>query len=336
MSALDNFLNSLPDRFDATKLLDADVSKIESTTYRKPIIYKYFAAARRTFFQRPELRFTQREALNDTQEMRRKWRNISTAEIKALVRKELEDIVPMAFSDQKLLTEMIVEEFATNGQVLDQLQKNQIASLLRSEAGFDFLQRRSIDAQQIIAPATDIVFTHLEAQFDQIVESVISEGGVLSLTEDPINEQMWAHYAEQGKGFVVGLKAQHPFFVHQDGQVTRHLLKKVIYTDTHIDNFWRNPYYLFLVKGTGWSYEREWRMFKRLNTSDEIVSTVSPPIHLWTLPVDIVETIHFGHGYARSDMTTDIATLSRLGANPTLFKIDVNQSSGTLEEHRVT
>ncbi|MEJ8827109.1 DUF2971 domain-containing protein [Variovorax humicola] len=36
--------------------------------------------------------------------------------------------------------------------------------------------------------------------------------GVLSLTEDPINELMWAHYANSHSGFAVGLDMSNEFF----------------------------------------------------------------------------------------------------------------------------
>jgi len=65
MGALDKFLDTLPETFDAASLLDPDVEAIESTLYDRPTIYKYFPSPRRTFFAKPQLRFSPREALND-------------------------------------------------------------------------------------------------------------------------------------------------------------------------------------------------------------------------------------------------------------------------------
>jgi hypothetical protein len=78
MGALDQFFDALPETFDATSLLDADVEAIESRLYDQATAYKYFPFARRTFFIKSQFRFSPREALNDPFEMSRRWREIST------------------------------------------------------------------------------------------------------------------------------------------------------------------------------------------------------------------------------------------------------------------
>ena len=49
-----------------------------------------------------------------------------------------------------------------------------------------------------------------ENQFQETIDRITGELGVLSLTEDPLSQQMWAHYASQGAGFVVGFDADDP------------------------------------------------------------------------------------------------------------------------------
>src|SRR5206468_3082082 len=85
-------------------------------------------------------------------------------------------------------------------------------------------------------------------------------------TGDPLDAYMWREYAADGHGFVVEFDAKHRFFSHKtDEGKRRKLLRKVMYRDDKINDFWRNPYYLFLVKETKWAFEKEWRMLRSLD-----------------------------------------------------------------------
>jgi hypothetical protein len=332
MGALDTFLDKLPETFDLTTLMDSDVEKIESTIYNNSTIYKYFPSSRRAFFKKPQVRFSPREALNDPFEMSRRWREISTDGLRDYVKDKLNASLPAAFSNKELLISMLAEGLVEKGQTLTRAQRKLAENILESKAGRDFLKNQLRVAQEMTLPAVDVIFSQLEATFDQVVNNVVSSSGVLCLSEEAFNEQMWAHYADQGKGFVVGLNARHSFFTHLDGSTSRHLLKKVIYTDQHTQNFWRNPYYLFLVKAPGWAYEKEWRMFKKLADSDETILAATPHVHLWNLPPDIIRTVHFGYQYDQSEMSADMASLLATGASPAFYKVAANRVAGVLEE----
>jgi hypothetical protein len=284
------FLEKLPETFDLTNLLDPDVEAIENKIYEKSAIYKYFPSSRRTFFTKPQVRFSPRQALNDPFEMSRRWREISTEGLRDYVKDKLNASLPAAFSNKDLLVSILGEGLLEKGHVLTPEQKQHAEDILESEHGRLFLKNQLIVAQQALLPVVDIIFSQLEATFDQVVNNVVSSSGVLCLSEDALSQQMWAHYADQGKGFVVGFNARHPFFSHRDGSTQRNLLKKVIYTDEHTQNFWRNPYYLFLVKAPGWAYEKEWRMFKKFGDSDEVVVTATPQVHLWNLAPAMIST----------------------------------------------
>jgi hypothetical protein len=299
MGVLDKFLDTLPDTFDATTLFDPDVNAIESTIYPQSTIYKYYPSARRGFFGAPQIRFSPREALNDPFEMSRRWRQTSADGLRAYVKDKLNVSMPAAFSDRNLLISVFAEGLAEKGQTLTTEQMKRAESILESSTGQEFLKLQLEAAQQMMLPVVDAIFGQLENELDQILDKVVSSSGVLSLTEDALSDQMWAHYADQGKGFVVGFDARHPFFFHIDGSANRHLLKKVIYTDQQTENFWKNPYYLFLVKATGWAYEKEWRMFKKFADSHQSILTLNPPLHLWNVPPDMIKTIHFGYDSER-------------------------------------
>ncbi|MCD0420358.1 DUF2971 domain-containing protein [Rubrivivax sp. JA1024] len=336
MGALEDFLETIPDTFDFDQLLDADVQKIESDTYNNSFVYKYYPSARRSFFEKPQIRFSQREALNDKFEMTRRWQEIRADGIKGYVDQRLRSTIPQAALNCELMIAMLEEEFRQNGIPLGHNQIDIIKNFLQSNEGQALVREKLKATEAAIQPMIEVVFAQLEAKFDDIIEKFAQSVGVLSLSEDRLSEQMWAHYAEQGKGFVVGLDAQNAFFNYVTTSIKKSLLKKTIYTNERTENFWRNPYYLFLVKSTGWSYEKEWRMLKKLSDCDESNTSVTPYIYLCNVPPDAIKTIHFGYEYGQDEMKSDMARLRKMGASPTFYRMAVNRQVGTLEEHLVS
>ena len=61
----EKYISEIPELFDLASILEPDVEKIENIKYGADVIYKYFPSARSGFFSRPQLRFSQKEALND-------------------------------------------------------------------------------------------------------------------------------------------------------------------------------------------------------------------------------------------------------------------------------
>jgi hypothetical protein len=116
MGALEKYLQQVPDTFDISNLLDADVEEIESAVYSAPLIYKYFPQSRRSFFERPQVRFSQRMALNDPFEMSVRWKQISTDGLRTYINSRLEQTLPRVLSNTELLIEMVRENFTENGR----------------------------------------------------------------------------------------------------------------------------------------------------------------------------------------------------------------------------
>lgn len=333
MGALQRYLDGLPDLFDVSNLLDADVDKIESTIYRRRNTYKYLSAQRREFFRLPQLRFTQRDALNDPFEMTKRWNEVSANGLRDCVKSELSRITPQICSNTKLLDEIIAEHLLSEG--LSPTQIAQAHEFLLTSAGRSFVREQLAVAQELMEPMVDYVFSLVESKFEDIVRPIVDESGVLSLTEDHLSDQMWAHYASQGAGFVIGLGAQHQFFQSKDGN-KKNLLRKVIYTDQRISNFWRNPYYLFLVKGEKWAYEAEWRMLRKLSECDKSIMTGEQKVCLCEVPVDAITEVYFGYSYSNENISVDVTSLRSLGCNPALYAVHPNLTSGRLEAHELS
>ena len=212
MGALDKFLATLPDSFDLEIFFDPSVKAIESTVYSKPSIYKYYSHGRRGFFSKAQVRFSPREALNDPFEMSRRWQETRAEGLRKFVQERLAISVPAALSNKQLILSMLLEGAAENGVTISDAQRHQAEEILASAVGQQFLANQLKQIQQMMPFIVDLVFNQLEANLDQTLDNVISTTGVLSLTEDALNNQMWAHYGDQGKGFVLGFDPTHSFF----------------------------------------------------------------------------------------------------------------------------
>lgn len=136
--------------------------------------------------------------------------------------------------------------------------------------------------------------------FDKFMRVTNKIVGVLSLTDTPNNELMWAHYANSHDGFAVGLDPDSGFFQPKAGEP--HLcgeLMNVQYSDTRPVVFVDPgkldiPKEIFFTKTTKWSYENEWRMIKKLEMADQVIEVSGKKIHLFEVPSDAIKEVIFG------------------------------------------
>ena len=244
MGALKEYLDSQPWDIDYSSLIDPDVEKIESTVYSKPLVYKYFSGSRDSFFENPQIRFTQRSALNDPFEMRQRWQSVSTVGLRRIAIEGLQRLVPKILNNRLLLVQLLQEELDARGITL---AREQVNAALKTPQGKQILSAVQAAIEPRMVAMVEYVFEKIEQQFQERLDSLVSQWGVFSVTELPLNHQMWAHYADEGVGFVVGFDSQHSFFLSKEIP-GKNLLRKVLYSDERVRNFWNNPYLLIPCK----------------------------------------------------------------------------------------
>ncbi|RSE30108.1 DUF2971 domain-containing protein [Acinetobacter junii] len=88
------------------------------------------------------------------------------------------------------------------------------------------------------------------------IQNTLNNVAILSLTRNPLNSLMWAHYGDEHKGFVIGYEVETPFFKCKESNLIPVHKGSVIYMIDH----------LFLNKDTIWSYEEEVRIVKRISS----------------------------------------------------------------------
>lgn len=104
--------------------------------------------------------------------------------------------------------------------------------------------------------------SHLKRNLDLLQYQVRNAYNVLCMSEENNNNLMWAHYADQHKGFCIGYRIK-----NLKNNITE-LTLPVLYRDTcyfeisDIDNI--NSViamHMLTLKSLEWSYEKEWRIF---------------------------------------------------------------------------
>ena len=86
--------------------------------------------------------------------------------------------------------------------------------------------------------------------------------GILSMTEDCNNDEMWQKYANEHKGFCVGLDAAQ-LENHTSGSGRINYVEKLPILDFANDSIKTKVLTNILYKEDKWSFEKEYRLFKR-------------------------------------------------------------------------
>ncbi len=122
------------------------------------------------------------------------------------------------------------------------------------------------------------------------IQQTLNNVAILSLTRNPLNSLMWAHYGDEHRGFVIGYDVEIPFLKCKEANLIPVDKGNVIYTKTKpfiktstrttttlcnaIDGIYDDEDnqtkelidHLFLNKDTIWSYEEEVRIVKRVSS----------------------------------------------------------------------
>ena len=96
-------------------------------------------------------------------------------------------------------------------------------------------------------------------------EVMFSAMGVLSLSEDPLHQLMWAHYSDSHKGFCLGFENHETNIIGQYGSEVNYFKKM---PKPNIRGFQKGGggeviNMIAYSKSLDWKYEKEWRILKQ-------------------------------------------------------------------------
>lgn len=215
-------------------------------------LYKFLHQDRIDVLKNRKIRFSQPDALNDPFEFKP---NLTGA-------LSLESVLK-GYSDPAQREILVNEYFKNLTQFYSPEFINENHTLLLAQ--FEIL------LPELIPSVLPFLQKELDSATKYIYEnSLRNQILILSLSENCLNELMWAHYADSHKGFVIVFNARHPFF-HQkktEQDSLRHV-RKVTYQDNRpYGNIVElNETEMWLTKSKRWEYESEWRMLMAPNFS---------------------------------------------------------------------
>jgi hypothetical protein len=167
--------------------------------------------------------------------------------------------------------------------------------------------------------------------------------GVLSLSEDPANCQMWSHYGASHHGTAVGFDQNHPFFTqvgklskmeYLDQRISVSSNGGVIRIGGHKLDGQHPPHDILLRKGPGWEYEKEWRLIVTLDRADEsrLAETDTVSTFLLKIPKSAISAIILGAKTNAEHVRTIREKMNAaLWQNTQLFHARLSQDDFTLE-----
>ena len=160
--------------------------------------------------------------------------------------------------------------------------------------------------------------------------------GVLSLTEDPANLLMWAHYGECHRGLVFEFDITNPFFSQPFAEGAIGRLFRVTYSqsrpaitmydtriplETHVENLTRDT---LLTKSIAWQYEQEWRLIYPLDNSEQYPHKADGRLHLFPFPASALRSVILG---ARATDATLQAVRAAIHDSRELAHVAIKQCS---------
>ena len=154
--------------------------------------------------------------------------------------------------------------------------------------------------------------------------------GLICLAETPDDLLMWAHYADEHRGLVLGFDTSHSFFAKgsegtglwkvtysgvrpsfpkkivemellRQPTINPHgLINAYAVGDDAFDPDIYDDDYRF-VKSAAWAYEREWRVLRKLQNPDGVIDNgANLPIYLYRFPRSVVQSVILGfRGYSK-------------------------------------
>lgn len=212
-------------------------------------LFKYLPPERVDVLQKSTIRVTQPSALNDKHE--------ALPNLTALVRDEMVDQVLQ--SDYLENPDNDTLNVMRQAPVYKEYSDEKLREILAKSAPFlkDFLAKAAHDLNRGLLRE---ILPNLGTLLRDFIDPHL---GVLSLTDNPSSMSMWAHYAKEHEGFVLGFNGTHPMF-HSRENWAHH----VGYPNP-VEYFNEKPSLTILdvlsvkalfSKHIDWSDEREWRI----------------------------------------------------------------------------
>lgn len=170
----------------------------------------------------------------------------------------------------------------------------------------------------------------------ETLESCRKEVGVISLTKNPLDVIMWAHYAKNSAGVCIGINVDHDFFLafKSASHPTLHRLfatNRVSYKDVR-PNYRQDEdveayiYDAFFNKFSDWDYEKEYRILRPLTEASEWNKDVA----LYRIPREAIVSVYLGLATGK-EILDDVLQLTK-DISCDIFSVKTKNNEYKLQE----
>ncbi|HXD32678.1 MAG TPA: DUF2971 domain-containing protein [Pyrinomonadaceae bacterium] len=276
-------------------------------------LFKYIRAERIDIIENLEIRFTQPDALNDPFELHPHFESlVAEADVLANLPETPVDLRPMVAQAYAMLPEAY-------------------RAMLPIDAAMQAVEAfmATDDAREATAQGLQIFLRSMRDGAAPIREAIYrafnDNVGILSLSEIPDHELMWAHYADSHKGLVLCFDEQHAFFNRRRSENDEfYFVRKVRYSDSPaLSMVSLDGDMLLVTKGTKWTYEKEWRMLVPLKDATRALIIGGDTVHLFAFPPDALKGIILG---AHATAVTKASVQSLLNDPSELHHVHLSQA----------
>ncbi len=251
-------------------------------------VYKYLQPERLDVIRDARIRFTQPNALNDPFEMKPFFKTIFNMDtFSERIRRQM-DFRPVLLEKYEQMPREVRKKFTS-----EQFMQLALGHMEKNKDQYDALFESSVDEMRAAMPA-------LSEKLRALLHGHLGrEVGILSLSEAPTNDLMWAHYAGDHAGFLIEFDEANDFFHCQRSEKDEFFhLRKVSYIDKRLnfeslEQLIDDENELFVSKINSWAYEKEWRMLVPLLNRVPEINDVEP-VHLFSFPREAVRSVIFG------------------------------------------
>jgi Protein of unknown function (DUF2971) len=284
-------------------------------------LYKYLIPDRIDVLQNRSIRFTQHMALNDPFEMKPFFELLAEDSImKQLFCFGGDGTWNAGFDLGYSTISMVFDEMKKHFP--DESSKREIDEIWNGLPSYQSLKEQTRQERPAFLDGLVEFAKQRMPELRQVIFTKFNESlGVLSLTQKCDDILMWAHYAQNNKGFVIEFDESHAFFNQpKDSGGLSGCLHQVVYSedrpnrDSMLDI---SPSDIFLLKSEKWKDEEEWRMLQSLENGrrleqegEAILDDEGQLIYLFSFPSSCITGIIFGSRMSHQNKSKLLHVLS--------------------------
>jgi hypothetical protein len=259
------------------------------------------------------LRVSQKPVLNDIFEFRGRAKEIIDVRFKEGMKASLRHVFERLIQRPDFLAFMVKKAAIQAGFFPTPDQMATLSTILLSPEGKDLV---SGEFSQLMSGWEENVNVILDVMAEAMnspfaTEILLKDVGVLCLSEKPLNQPMWAHYADGGRGAVVGVSTRSKRFFRPPSEKPPKAssLGQVRYSDVIVEALFDDVYSMFLNKNSDWAYEKEWRALYPTGECECVGQDQNGhDVYLVQLDPEDIKEIFFGYNFKYDDVM-EMATL---------------------------